>query len=263
MPGFLRFDRAAPRRVRYAVLGDIHANLEALTAVIKDARVQGCTHYVCVGDVVGYNANPRECLDIVRDVAVACVKGNHDEYCSTGDHLENLSPRAKAVAIWTRQQLTEPEKQWLRDLKYTRLVSNFLLVHSTLDAPQCWGYVFDKLAAAASFSYQNTPVCLFGHTHVPLAFIRDNTVRGGTYSKLKVEPGRKYFINVGSVGEPRDGDLRAAYVIYDFLEGVIELRRIPYDDEKTDAKLRAAGLPQRPKPRAAMPGAASALRTGL
>ena len=110
---------------------------------------------------------------------------------------------------------------------------------------QRWGYVFDRLAAAASFTYQNTPVCFFGHTHVPLAFVRDSVVRGGTYSKFKVEPGRKYFVNVGSVGQPRDGNPKASYAIYDMDEASVELRRLDYDIEKTQAKIRAAGLPER------------------
>jgi diadenosine tetraphosphatase ApaH/serine/threonine PP2A family protein phosphatase len=101
------------------------------------------------------------------------------------------------------------------------------------------------LAAAASFTYQNTAVCFFGHTHVPVAFIRDSVVRGGTYSKFKVEPGRKYFVNVGSVGQPRDGNPQAAYVIYDMDEGSIELRRLNYDITKAQTKIRAAGLPER------------------
>jgi len=126
-----------------------------------------------------------------------------------------------------------------------RLVASFSMVHATLDGPQRWGYVFDKLAAAASFTYQNTSVCFFGHTHVPVAFIRDSVVRGGTYSKFKVEPGRKYFVNVGSVGQPRDGNPQAAYVIYDMDEGSIELRRLDYDIAKAQAKIRAVGLPDR------------------
>ena len=119
------------------------------------------------------------------------------------------------------------------------------MVHATLDGPQRWGYVFDRLAAAASFTYQNTAVCFFGHTHVPVAFIRDSVVRGGTYSKFKVEAGRKYFVNVGSVGQPRDGNPAAAYVIYDLGEGSIELRRIMYDIPTAQEKIRAAGLPDR------------------
>jgi diadenosine tetraphosphatase ApaH/serine/threonine PP2A family protein phosphatase len=101
------------------------------------------------------------------------------------------------------------------------------------------------LAAAASFTYQNTSVCFFGHTHVPVAFIRDSVVRGGTYSKFKIEPGRKYFINVGSVGQSRDGVAKATYVIYNMDEGSVELRRLDYDIAKTQAKIRAAGLPER------------------
>jgi len=133
----------------------------------------------------------------------------------------------------------------LRELRYIRLVASFTIVHATLDGPQRWGYVFDKLAAAASFTYQNTSVCFFGHTHVPVAFIRDAVVRGGTYSKFKVEPGKKYFVNVGSVGQPRDGNPKAGYVVYDLEEGSIELRRLDYDMPTTQQKILAAGLPAR------------------
>jgi len=233
--------------MKYAVLGDIHANLEALVAVLSDADAQGCTHYACVGDLVGYNANPRECLAIIRDMGMPCVKGNHDEYASSDDTLENLNPRAAAAILWTRQQLKETEKHWLCDLRYVRAVGSFSIVHATLDAPQSWGYVFEKLAAAASFTYQNTSVCFYGHTHLPMAFIRDSLVRGGSYSKFKVEPGRKYFVNVGSVGEPRDGSPSASYITYDLSDNSIELRRVPYDVAETEAKVREAGLPMRRK----------------
>src|SRR5437763_3151514 len=222
--------------MKYAIIADIHSNLEALRVVLQDAKNQQCTHYVCLGDVFGYNANPKECLDIIRDMARPCVKGNHDEYCSSETNLEGFNPHAAEAIQWTRQQLTEEDRQWLRELKYIRLVASFSMVHATLDAPQRWGYVFDKFAAAASFTYQNTSVCFFGHTHVPVAFIRDSVVRGGTYSKFKVEPGRKYFVNVGSGGQPRDGNPKAAYVIYDLDEGSSELRRpdcqTPGDQEK-------------------------------
>jgi predicted phosphodiesterase len=231
--------------MKYSIIADIHANLEALEVVLEDAKAQKCTHYACLGDVVGYNANPKECLDKIRDMNMPCVKGNHDEYCSTDTNLEGFNPHAAEAIEWTRQQLTEEDRQWLRDLKYIRLVTSFSIVHATLDGPQRWGYVFDRLAAAASFTYQNTAVCFFGHTHVPVAFIRDSVVRGGTYSKFKIEPGRKYFINVGSVGQSRDGVPKATYVVYDMDESSIELRRLDYDIAKTQAKIRAAGLPER------------------
>jgi len=213
--------------------------------VLEDAKKQNCTHYVCLGDVVGYNANPKECLDIIRDTGMPSVKGNHDEYCSSETNLEGFNPHAAEAIQWTRQQLTEEDRQWLKELKYIRLVASFQIVHATLDGPQRWGYVFDRLAAAASFTYQNTAVCFFGHTHVPVAFIRDSVVRGGTYSKFKIEPGRKYFVNVGSVGQPRDGNPKAAYAIYDMDEGSVELRRLDYDISAAQAKIMAAGLPPR------------------
>ena len=231
--------------MRYAVIADIHANLEALEVVLADSKEQKCTHYCCVGDVVGYNANPKECLDIIRSMGMPVVKGNHDEYCSSEEDLEGFNPHAAEAVNWTRKQLSPEDRQWLRDLKYVRLVASFSMVHSTLDGPQRWGYVFDKLAAAASFTYQNTAICFFGHTHVPVAFVRDSVVRGGTYSKFKTEPGKKYFVNVGAVGQPRDGNPKAGYVVYDLNEGTIELRRLDYDIAKTQKKIMDAGLPQR------------------
>ena len=176
--------------MKYAIIADIHANWEGLQTVLADAQANKVTHYACLGDVVGYNANPKECLDVIRKMDMPVVKGNHDEYCSIDSALEGFNPHAAAAVNWTRAQLGEEDILWLRELRYIRLVGNFSIVHATLDGPKRWGYVFDKLAAAASFTYQNTGVCFFGHTHVPVAFVRDATVRGGTYSKFKVEAGK-------------------------------------------------------------------------
>ena len=147
--------------MKFAIIADIHGNLEALNVVLADTREQKCTHYACVGDVVGYGANPKECLKIVRDMGMPCVKGNHDEYCSVDQQLDGFNAHAAEAVNWTRKQLSDDDRQWLRDLKYFRLVTSFSMVHATLDVPQRWGYVFDKLAAAASFTYQNTSVCFF------------------------------------------------------------------------------------------------------
>ncbi len=231
--------------MKFAIIADIHANLEAFQVVLEDCKKQQVTHYACLGDVVGYNANPKECLDIVRTMNMPCVKGNHDDYCSSEEHLEGFNPAAAEAVNWTRKQLTEDDRQWLRDLKYTRMVTNFTIVHATLDGPQRWGYVFDKLAAAASLTYQNTSVCFFGHTHVPVAFMKDSVVRGGTYSKFKTEPGKKYFVNVGAVGQPRDNNPKSAYVVYDTDDGTIEIRRLDYDIATAQKKILAAGLPER------------------
>ena len=231
--------------MRYAILGDIHANLEGLEAVMQDARDQGVTHYVCLGDVVGYNANPVECLDTIREMECAIVRGNHDHYCAHSDSLEGFHPLAANVVDWTRHQLSDEQRGFLANLKYVDSVETFTVVHSTLDAPGSWGYVFDKLEAEASFSYQSTSVCFYGHTHVPIAFEKSDAIRSGLFRKLKVQVGKKYFINVGSVGQPRDGDPRASYAIYDLLENCIELRRIAYDYRLTQKKIHDNGLPER------------------
>lgn len=231
--------------MKYAIIADIHGNLDAFEVVLDDIRSQNADHIVCLGDIVGYNARPKECLKIVREMNIPCVKGNHDEYCSSDDTLDGFNPHAADAVMWTREQLDNEERQWLRDLKYSRMAANFTMVHATLDAPERWGYVFDKLAAAASFPYQNTQICFFGHTHVPLAFMRDTTVRGGTYSKFKIDPAKKYFINVGAVGQPRDNNPKAAYVIYDMDAGTIELRRLDYDITAAQQKILEAGLPER------------------
>ena len=231
--------------MKYALLGDIHANLEALEVVLKDAKEHGVEKYACVGDVVGYNANPVECMGIVRDLGCTTVRGNHDHYCSHAENLNGFHPLAADVVDWTRKQLNAEQQEWLRKLKFVAPVESFTIVHSTLDTPEMWGYVFDKLEAEANFNYQTTTLCFYGHTHVPLAFEKSDTVRFGLYSKIKVTLGKKYFINVGSVGQPRDGDPRAAYVIYDMVNNTVELRRLPYDIQKTQKKILDAGLPGR------------------
>src|SRR5439155_21114500 len=125
----------------------------------------------CLGDIVGYFDKPKECVDIVRNLGIPCLKGNHDEYCSSDLPLDGFNPQAAKLVQWTREQLTEDGRKWLRELPYVLVLEGFTIVHATLDQPERWGYVFDKLAAAAHFTHQATPVCFFGHTHVPMACI--------------------------------------------------------------------------------------------
>jgi predicted phosphodiesterase len=228
--------------MRFAILSDIHSNLEAFQSVLADVQSQNITQIVCLGDVVGYNANPRECLQLVWDLNIRCVKGNHDEYCSGEDNVEDINPRAAKAVWWTRNELIPRERFWLKNLKYTQTMHNFTMVHATLNSPARWGYVFDPQAAAASFAHQTTRVCFCGHTHVPLAFVRDRDgVRGGGYSQFTMDPAKQYLVNVGSVGQPRDNNPRAAYVVYDAEAGTIELRRLQYDLATTLLKIRDAG----------------------
>ena len=235
--------------MRFAIFGDIHANLEALTAVLADAEKHEVTDYVCLGDVVGYNANPRECLEIVRNLDCPVVKGNHDEQASMEDELVGFNPLAEEAINWTRDQLNAEDKQWLRDLKMVRQVRDFTIVHATLDTPHKWGYVFNQLDAAASFNYQHTQLCFYGHTHAPRAYIRDGSVKSQLLDKLTLEPGKKYFINSGSVGQPRDGDWHASYVLYYPDKQLIELGV---------RHLQSAGQNHRGRPPAAPRGTAGA-----
>ncbi len=229
--------------MRIALFGDIHANLEALNAVLEDAASQGCVEWVCLGDLVGYNANPSECLELVRAMECPVVKGNHDED-ACGDHsLETMNPIAATALEWTREHLSEDQREWLRGLRMVRQVSDFTIVHSTLDQPQAWNYVTNKFDAMSNFSYQFTHICFHGHTHVPRVFVRGARVKEVPAESIEVEESLKYFINIGSVGQPRDGDWRACYVIYDIPAKLITFRRVDYDIETTQRKILAADLP--------------------
>lgn len=232
---------------KFAIIGDIHSNLEALAAVVDDARTQGATDFVCVGDIVGYNASPRECVELVRSLDCVTVCGNHDHYCSHSESLDDFHPLAASVIEWTRRQLPEEHIDWLQNLKLQAVVpgGGFMIVHSTLDMPERWGYVFDTLEAEAHLSYQNMALCFHGHTHVPIVFEKQRTVVRTEPVNTKIVIGRKYFINTGSVGQPRDGDPRASYCIYDARLREVEFRRVGYDIASAQARIRAANLPER------------------
>jgi len=230
--------------MRFAILSDVHANLEALEAVLADARGRKCTRFVCLGDVVGYNASPGECVKVIRELDCPVVKGNHDDAASRLAPPGDFNEIAERAIAWTRDRLTEEDKEWLRGLPLQTRVHDFTIVHATLDTPGQWGYVFNNLDAAASFTYQHTTVCFFGHTHIQCAFIRDERAHRTQQEQIHVEFGKKYFVNAGSVGQPRDGDWRAAYCIYHADENLIEQRRVRYDVERARKKIIAAGLPR-------------------
>jgi predicted phosphodiesterase len=229
--------------MRIALFGDIHANLEALEAVLKDASDQGVEQYVCMGDIVGYNADPSACLEIVRAMNCPTVKGNHDEDASGNHSLDSMNPVAATALEWTRQQLTDEQRQWLARLRMVRQVSDFTVVHSTLDQPANWNYVTNRFDAMSNFSYQFPQICFHGHTHVPRVYMKNDKVQEIFTDSVVIEDGAKYFINIGSVGQPRDGDWRACYVIFDLDHQMVAFRRVEYDIAETQRKILAAGLP--------------------
>lgn len=229
--------------MRFAILGDIHANMHALHAVLADAGEQSVTHHICMGDIVGYCAFPKECVKTIRDLDCPTVKGNHDEQISKEFFQEGLNPLAEESMSWTRNKLDADDMQWLRELRMQRLLRDFTIVHATLDTPHKWGYVNTELDAAASFSYQHTGICFIGHTHVPVAYAKNSDFRTIPLDILKIEHNQKYLINVGSVGQPRDLDWRAAYCIYDTERQEVELRRVEYDLRAAQTAIVDAGLP--------------------
>ncbi len=231
---------------KFAIFGDIHANLEALQAVLADAEQNGVSHYACTGDIVGYNANPKACLKIVRGLKCEVVQGNHDYYAGCNESMDLFTPMAQKSIYWTRKQLTPLDRKYLYSLPMVRDVEDFTLVHSSLSNPNRWNYIFKRNAAESSFRNQFTSVCFFGHTHVPLAFVSEGAnIEKGFYETLNIEPGYKYLINVGSVGQPRDRNPKAAYAIYDLEAQTVTLRRVEYDIAAVQKKIRSAGLPFR------------------
>ena len=230
--------------MKIAIFSDIHANLEALETVLADAESLQCDSYICLGDVVGYNADPVACLERVRSMDCPVVKGNHDQDCGHDTSLEMMNPVAAEALLWTREQLSAEQRQWLARLRMVRQMHDFTIVHSTLDQPISWNYVTNKFDAMANFSYQITPVCFYGHTHVPRIFTRSDSVQEVPAESIIIEENTQYFINTGSVGQPRDGDWRASYCIYDTDKKLITFRRLEYDIETTQKKIIDAGLPK-------------------
>ena len=230
--------------MRFAIFGDIHANLEAFEAVLADALDQGCTAYICLGDVVGYNANPRECLELVQSLKCPVVKGNHDDYASSESSLESFNPLAELAIQWTRDQLSNSEKRWLGTLPLVSEIHGFTIVHATLEDPGGWGYVLNQLDAAASFFKQATELCFFGHTHAPRAYIKDSSVVGLPFDHLIIESGKKYFVNVGSVGQPRDLNPRSSFGFYDPDARTVDIVRFDYPIAQVQEKIASAHLPE-------------------
>ena len=229
-----------------AIFGDVHANIEALDAVLADCAAAGATEYLCTGDVVGYNASPHECISRVRALGCPVVKGNHDHYVSSRQNLADFHPNAAAVVEWTRGNISVEEMLWLRNLPYTAIRTGICVVHATMDHPEEFGYVFDHLQAEANFIKQPTPLCFHGHTHCPMIYEKQI---GGVYridaQEFVLPIGRKFFINVGSVGQPRDGDPRASYALYDPMTRTVRFRRLEYDVAAAQERIRMAGLPDR------------------
>lgn len=232
--------------MRYGVFSDVHSNLEALEAVFRELDRECTDRLLCAGDLVGYGADPAACLGRIRGAGSLAVCGNHDCAVAGRLALDWFNESARAAAEWTARELPPPEKDYLGGLPYTWSDGRVTLVHSALDNPRSWRYVLDPRAAEASLSAQKTPVAFYGHTHVPGIFLLegDGLARFRRADRFTLPLGQKALVNVGSVGQPRDGDPRAAFALYDTETRQVEIRRVPYPVEKAQRKIVDAGLPE-------------------
>jgi len=228
----------------YGIISDIHSNLAALTATLDFLREKGVERFVCCGDVVGYGADPVACLETIRSLDCPVVMGNHDAAVAGKTEVESFNANARRAVEWTRDQLSGDWLQYLADLPMTAESGPFHLVHATLNCPSEWRYLMTTYEAKINLDMMTLPICLFGHSHVPMVFVRKGEeISFGAEVSFTLEDGAEYMVNVGSVGQPRDGDPRSAAALFDDESGKFELFRIPYDIDATRVKIVSAGLP--------------------
>ncbi|MCB9833520.1 MAG: metallophosphoesterase family protein [Planctomycetes bacterium] len=230
--------------MRYGILGDIHGNLEALDAVLSSLAKEGVDRVLSVGDVVGYGADPSACIGRLRDIDAAVVAGNHDWAVVGKLDTTFFNFYAKEAVDWTASVLGRDELEWLGGLPLVRELDGLITVgHATLVDPEQFEYIQSYYDAARSINVMRTPVAVLGHSHVPLAFLMKDSLALSVATRLDLREVRRALINVGSVGQPRDENPKAAYALYDAATGSYRLNRVRYDMRSTCDKIRQAGLP--------------------
>ncbi|MDD5673910.1 MAG: metallophosphoesterase family protein [Chitinivibrionales bacterium] len=233
--------------MRWAFISDIHANSEALEAVVKDIDTQGIDQIACLGDVVGYGANPNECIDLVEKRCPIVILGNHDAAAIGQLSTQHFNIHAKIAIEWTAGALTEHARTFLGGLQLKSVQPPATLVHATPYEPNMWYYITSLEEAAFNFQFFDTQLCFVGHTHIPIIIVlednheiyvhQDTTLEFSSMSKAR------FLINLGSVGQPRDHNPAACYGIYDADKCTFTYRRVHYDVGQTQAKMRKIKMP--------------------
>lgn len=233
--------------MRIGVFSDVHGNWEALEQVLMAFEEEGVNRLYCAGDIVGYGPDPNMCVEKIMAVADAVIAGNHDWAVTGQVSTSSFNEYARSAIEWTRTLVSAEAEEYLAKLPIRYVEGEITVVHGTPDEPEEWNYLFNVDDARRSFNALRTQICFVGHSHIPVAFIRDNenktSVRGA--ENVRIEEDKMYLINVGSVGQPRDGDPRAAYGILDTDDNQFRLKRIPYPIEVVQEKMRRVGLPFR------------------
>lgn len=235
--------------MRYGILGDIHSNPSALDAVVEAIRREGVDRFVSVGDLVGYGAEPNGVVERVRELDPLVVAGNHDRAAVGSLEPDDFNPFAKAAIFWTRSVLRESNRSYLSSLPLTVEDPEITVAHGTVDRPELFQYVDAPPDALPSLDRMRTAVAFIGHSHVPVAFLVRRGDPGGLWcdirpTEIDLRGVDRALVNVGSVGQPRDRDPRAAYAVYDSEARRVWIRRVAYDTEREADRILRAGLPR-------------------
>lgn len=228
-----------------AIISDIHSNLQALEAVVAECRRRKIDRYFCLGDIVGYGANPVECLKLVRSLHCTTVLGNHDFYVATGTIDGDITPLARRGIEHSSEQLSKSAKKWLNSLPLVLTPDGVTLVHSSLFEPLSWHYLLEAMDAMPSIGLQTTPVCFFGHTHVTKIYVMPDAPKPKSVEEAKFAFPRegRCLVNPGSVGQPRGADPRAHFAVYHPTNLTIEFLKVPYNTAAAAQAILDVGLP--------------------
>ena len=230
--------------MRHALLSDVHGNLEALDAVLADLERRRVDDVVCLGDFVGYGANPKECIERLEARIEWGLLGNHDQAVVDPSALADFNDDAAAAARWTRRQLTPRHLAYLAGRPLFARWHGARLVHSSPSDPGAWNYLLDKQDAEGEFEWFEERFCFVGHTHVPMVFDWSHGIEAVRHDALTaIREGHRYLVVVPSVGQPRDHDPRAGYLVWDDEAGTFEQVRLDYDIDRAAQRIHDAGLP--------------------
>jgi len=233
--------------VKYFLFSDIHGNLEALKVVLQQMEDFAPDRVVCLGDVVGYGPDPNECVELVDRYADLVIMGNHDHAVLELTDITYFNKYAKLAVVWTRQRMKQENLDILSQYPFQKSIDDILFVHSTPLHPERWDYIFNPLEGQYYLQHLQEHVCFIGHSHQPVFFEQDESGHVAYDRKaelsLAIKPECKYIVNVGSVGQPRDGNPETSFATYDTDKRRIEVRRLPYNFPRTQQKMAEAKLP--------------------
>ncbi len=230
--------------MRYAIFGDIHGNFDALEKVLQCAEKEKADEYICLGDIVGYGAQPVECVQKIKELGCICLAGNHDHAAIGKLDIDFFNLYAREAAVWTRTALGPDEREFLNGLGFVEHLDDFAVVHGSLHGPELFNYISTIFDADLSLEALDKKILFYGHTHIPLTFFDTDPMTYTMDGEIPLGDGTRALINIGSVGQPRDEDPRACFALYDDSDELVRLIRVEYDVEKAGERIIEAGLPE-------------------